>query len=354
MNKALSPTQKITFSAMLLALAVVSTFVAKTIPMGMFYFLRFSLTPALVIYTSLALGPLYGAIVGACADLIPAFTYSQGEYNFLITFVYIILGILPWALEKITRRFRSALRKPYFFYAALAVIFVAVALIFYLTDWIDYSFGAASSWGKPTVLALSAVLDVGLCVGLYFTNRYYQKRILEQSDIPSPNEIATIALVSELLVMNLLKALAFWAWYKFLGSGGAVPFPLHYGFFFSMLLLGLPLDVLIITFANSWLLLYTKRFIRSYGYEEPATPSVSEKASSSVLVDDENHLENDSEDKKRAITNQKKARIGWTIFFTVVILIMVICIVVIKVMQAHPTPSSSTSQIRNLFVFLHF
>jgi hypothetical protein len=36
------------------------------------------------------------------------------------------------------------------------------------------------------------------------TNKYYQKRILEHpDDIPSPNEIATIALISEVVVMDL-------------------------------------------------------------------------------------------------------------------------------------------------------
>jgi hypothetical protein len=60
------------------------------------------------------------------------------------------------------------------------------------------------------------------------TNKYYQKRILEHPDIPSPNEIATIASVSEVVVMDLLKALAFWA-----GSItwiANIKFPLSYGF----------------------------------------------------------------------------------------------------------------------------
>lgn len=341
MNKSLTTTQKITFSAMLLAMAVVSTFVAKTIPMGLFSFLRFSLTPALVIYTSLALGPLYGAVVGACADVIPAFVISQGQYNFLITLVYVVLGVLPWLLEKLTRHFRTALRKPYLFYVVLAVLLAVVATIFYATDWIDYSFGSAASWGKPTVLALSAVLDVGLCVGLYFTNHYYQKRVLEYADVPSPNEIATIALVSEALVMDLLKALAFWAWYNFLASGSGFPFPITYGFFFSILLLGAPLDVLIITFANSWLLLYTKRFIRSYGFPEAKNTPQDDKGSNSFLVDDENHLEKNYEVKKEDPAKEKKARIAWIIFFTVVILLMVICLVVIKVMQGQVSNSSS-------------
>jgi hypothetical protein len=338
MNKSLSPTQKITFSAMLIALAVLSTFVAKTINMGSFYYLRFSLTPALIIYTSLTLGPLYGAIVGASADLIPAFTYSQGEYNFLITIVYLILGILPWLLEKGTRHFRTFLKKPYAFYGVLAGIFGIIVAIFYGTNWLDTSFGQAAYWGKPTILAIVFALDVGLCVGLYYTNKYYQKRILEHPDIPSPNEIATIALVSEVVVMDLLKALAFWAFYNWIANS---KFPLSYGFVFSMLLMGSPLDVLIITFADSWLLIYTKRFISPGAYAKPASGTKASSDEPLVMVDNENHPENLSEEEKEEIRKEKKARTGWIVFFTVAVLLMIICLIVIKVVQGQATNSSS-------------
>jgi ECF transporter S component (folate family) len=341
MSKDLSVTQKITFSAMLLALSVIATFIAKTIPMGSFYYLRFSFTPALIIYTSLTLGPFYGAVVGACSDLIPAFTYSQGEYNFLITFVYMILGILPWLLEKGTRHFRTAFRKPYLFYGVLAVIFAILVAVFYATDWLDSSFGNAAYWAKPTVLAILFVLDIGLCVGLYFTNKYYQKRILENPDIPSPNEIATIALVSEIVVMDLLKALAFWAFYNFLSTK---PFPLSYGFVFSMLLMGSPLSILLVTFADSWLLIYTKRFIRAYGYADAPSEANGTSDAHSLLIDDENHRENLSEEEKEDILKQKKAKTRWFIFFTVIILLMIASIVVIKVMQGQSSASSSSSK----------
>jgi len=169
MNKTLSPTQKITFSAMLIALAVLSTFIAKTINMGGFSFLRFSLTPALVIYTSLTLGPVYGAIVGASADLIPAFTYSQGEYNFLITIVYVILGILPWLLEKITRHFRTFLKKPLCLLWVWHGLFGIIVAIFYGNELARYEVLAKPRIGaRPTILAIVFALDVGLCVGLYY------------------------------------------------------------------------------------------------------------------------------------------------------------------------------------------
>jgi len=352
MSKDLTPTQKIAFAAMLTALSVIATFIAKTIPMGSFSFLRFSLTPALVIYTSLALGPLYGAVVGGLADLIPAFGLPTGSYNFLITFVYIILGILPWLLEKLTRHFRSALRKPYLFYSILFLFLVVTALIFYLTDWLDKSFGAAAYWGKPAVLTVSFILDVGLCVGLYFTNRYYQKRILEHPDVPSPNEIATIALISEVVVMDLLKALAFWLWYNLLASGTEYSFPIDFGFFFSMLFLGAPLDVFLITFLNSWLLLFTKHYI--HAYEGGNSQKTADQ--NGPLVDDKNKDEAIPEEEKEEIRREHKEKVGWIIFFCVLILAMVVCFVAIKVIQGQSPSAASSIKAGNgglLFLFFH-
>jgi ECF transporter S component (folate family) len=317
----LSPTRKMTIAAMLLALSVIMTFIAKTIPMGPFYYLRFSLTPALVIYTSLSLGPLYGAIVGAAADLIPAFALptGTGDWNFLITLVYVVLGILPWALQLATKHFRGQLRKPWFLYSLLAIDLVILACFFYATNWLDSSFGDAAIWAKPTILAVLFLLDIGLGFGLYYTNKYYQKRILEYPDIPSPNEIAFIGLVSEVVVMDALKALAFWAWYNFMANN---TFPLSFGLVFSMLLMGSPLNVLLITFTDSWLLIYTKRFIRSYGWIDEAGKTVKPTHMAENKVVDEVV---DPEEEERA----KRAKIGWILFFSLTILAMIICVIVI-------------------------
>jgi hypothetical protein len=342
-NEKFTPVQKVTFSAMLIALAVIATFLAKTVSMGPFYYLRFSLTPALIIYTSLALGPFYGALVGAAADLIPAFALSQGEYNFLITIVYVVLGVLPWLLEKLTKHFRSSLKSPYYFYGLLALLFVALVCIFYATPLLDSSFMVkdqngevydASLWAKPTILAIVFVLDVGLGVGLYFTNRYYQKRILDYPDVPSPNEIAIIGLICEVVVMDFLKAGAFWVFYNWVSSS---TFPLSFGFVFSMLIMGAPLNVLLIVFADSWLLIFTKRFLHQYGY-----PTIGGTKDDSSAVPDtplEDVTPEDQEEAKR----QKHARIAWIIFFVVVVLAMVACIIVIELTKNSDATSSSLS-----------
>jgi uncharacterized membrane protein len=352
MSKDLSPTQKLTMSAMLLALAVLMTIIAKeifrVIPLnGSFAFVRLSLTPAIIIYTSIVLGPFYGALVGGCADLIPAFAFPTGDFNFLITIVYLLLGILPWALEKLTKRERSSLKKPWILYCVLALIIAIMALLFYATDLFDSSFGTAAVWAKPTILAVMLVMDVGFCFALYFTNKYYQARILEYPDIPSPNEIALIGLITEVTLMDALKALAFWVFYTWV-AGEKIP--LHFGLLFSIFLLVSPVDLLLITFADSWLLIYTRRFIRSYSFKIEGQKKSRDKGS----VDAEGHKGEPSLEENDETEGQRRAKIGWIVFFTVVIVSMIICIIVIRVMNEKGAQSSQTSKLvlNNLFWFL--
>ncbi len=258
MKTTLTPIQKLCFAAMLLALSIIMTFLAKTIPMGNFFLIRFSLTPSLIVYTSLVLGPLYGTIVGAASDLIPAIIYPTGAYNFLLTIVYGLLGLLPWCIEKVSCHFRTVLRKPYVFYGVLGLILAIVTTLFFATNWLDASFGATATWAKPVILGLTVLLDVGLCVGLYYWNGHYQKKILDYTDIPSPNEVAFISLIVEVVVMDVLKALAFWAFYSFLSNSS---FSITFGLAFSMLFMVSSLNILIMTFMVSWMLIFTKRFI---------------------------------------------------------------------------------------------
>ena len=94
--------RNITSAAVLTALSIISTIIFKLIPMGDLVFLRFSLTPSIIMFTSLVLGPFYGVVVGIVSDFIPAMVAATGAYNFFITIVYGILGVLPWIFEKIT------------------------------------------------------------------------------------------------------------------------------------------------------------------------------------------------------------------------------------------------------------
>lgn len=95
MNRRFTEIEKVSYSALLTAIAVVLGSVSKFIVIPHFgSFLSFSFTPSIVLFASLALGPVYGAIVGALADFLPAMLVPTGAYNFLLTITYALLGFL--------------------------------------------------------------------------------------------------------------------------------------------------------------------------------------------------------------------------------------------------------------------
>lgn len=330
MKARLSVTQKMTFAAMLLVLGVFSTMVFKMISVPGLAFVRISLTPAIIIYASLSLGPLYGAVVGICSDLIPALIepFSSGSFgaaiNPLVTVVYGLLGVLPWALALLTKKHRNAFRKPWFVYAVLALTYAGLAGIFYGSDLLDAGLGDNPILVKSILMGVFLVLDAGLIVGLHFTDRYFQKRILDLTDIPSPNEIAFIATVCEILLMVILKSLAFYVYYMWISASGYAPL---YTYLFASLLLISSLNIFINTFAVSWMLVFTRKFIHNYGYpaikEEGGlgAPSEGHPSKDIPVLDDEDPVEK---------AEQKRAKIGWIVFFGVVIVLMVVCIIVIS------------------------
>lgn len=246
--------RNITSAAVLTALSIISTIIFKLIPMGDLVFLRFSLTPSIIMFTSLVLGPFYGAVVGIVSDFIPAMVAATGAYNFFITIVYGILGVLPWIFEKITSKFRSSLKPPFAVFIAMVVILAGLAAVLFFTDFIGGTVfkGEHVLVAKFIILGIMVLVSVACCLSVTLTNRRFEQNVLEYSDIPSPNETALISLLCEVLVMTVLKSLAFFLFYFIFGNGYSPSFE----YFFMMLLLGLPANVTISTISVYWMLVF--------------------------------------------------------------------------------------------------
>lgn len=246
--------RNITSAAILTALSVISTMVFKLIPMGDLVFLRFSLTPSLIMFASLVLGPFYGAIVGMAGDFIPAMVMPTGAYNFFITIVYGILGVLPWIFEKITRKFRASLKPPFAVFIAMGVILAGLVVTLFLTDFVGGQVfkGDYVLVTKFIILGIMVLVSVACCVSVTLTNKRFEQNVLEYSDMPSPNETALISLLCEVLVMTILKSLAFFLFYLIFGNGYSPSFE----YLFLMLLLGLPANVTISAISVYWMLVF--------------------------------------------------------------------------------------------------
>ncbi len=249
-------TRKITYSAILLAFGIVSTMVFKTIPMGALTFLRFSLTPSIVIFASISLGPLYGAVVGVFSDMIPAFLLPQGAYNFYLSFVYFLLGVLPYFLFKLVKRHPKTLGNRITVFSLLGLLFLALVSVFYLSDSLDASFGENGHWLKPLILAIIGIVTLGSVFLFEIIHARKNKNGRSTEDEMDIYAISFVTICSETFLMGVLKAAAFWLYFLTFSNDS----PFSYWYFLSMLAIGTVPSSLIDAYFVMWLLSFSKRF----------------------------------------------------------------------------------------------
>jgi len=337
MKAKLSTTQKMALAAMLLVVNILGTRLPGLLqPSQLFGFNRITFGPSIVIFSSLILGPLFGAVVGAGGDALGWLLLGTqtGPLNFFVTILYGLLGIVPWLLLLFTKRMRTLNKHPWSLYAVSLVLWCVFIVFLYCSDVFDATF---IKWNMDLLAAkitfgiLSGVLLILMWVGLYFENRYYQKRILDFSSIPSPIEVAFIVMFSEIILMVFLKPLCFYLYYPlFYGISFEGQFHITYSVLVLLSIMFSFVDIPLNAFAVSWLLIFSKRFIHNYGYpvvrEEGDVGSNVEdlKDSKKKLEVDETQLS----DEDKAVLHEKFP-IGWIVFFGIIVLLMIACIIVI-------------------------
>ena len=204
----ISPVKKVAYAAMILCFYIVSTRLLGLAQAGpIFSFNRLGIGTALIMYTSLALGPFYGALVGVAGDALGWVLLGQwtGAFNVFLSVYYALVGVLPWLLTKLLGgklRGKVAIGS---FFAAYAALFIAFLCLLWFTELFN---GRAVKWGfeatgaKAFVTVLCSVFFVGSVLGLLLL----QKKRKELGD--ELGEISILCLAVELVTI-FLKPLAF-------------------------------------------------------------------------------------------------------------------------------------------------
>lgn len=92
---------------------------------------RIGLSSVPIVFTSLVLGPIWGGIVGACADLVSAFLMPQGAYFPGYTLDSALLGILPFITMKLLKGRNKIQTIGYIFFTCIILVFVSLFCINY-------------------------------------------------------------------------------------------------------------------------------------------------------------------------------------------------------------------------------
>ena len=201
----ISQVQKITLSALLLALTIILTRVTPLQNFPLIPWVRISLGPALIIFSSILLGPFYGAIVGSGSDILGIVLFPNAlgyGINPLFTLVYGLLGVLPWLIYIIFKQVKNYRIPLICTIIAAILIFTALVYFIFFSSLIseNYNFEIYHKW---IIVSIAFVLLVGTIIFLFFINRYYVKKY---GEIYSPYKIAFVCLVSEFLLMLILNS----------------------------------------------------------------------------------------------------------------------------------------------------
>ena len=199
----LTPIQKICLAGLFMALAVILQKVVAINYIPVLPFVRVSFCgPALIMFSSVLLGPVYGMLVGMASDLLGYLIFDPRTYPpFLqITAIYAVLGFFSYFVFSLVRSIKSRKIMLGIEIVSLSAIWVASSLFLSLNNQVELVF-------KIVVPIVSCLLFIGL---ILFSVLYKGK---ENDPFISPLHICFASFVCDFLFLllfgSLMKAWAF-------------------------------------------------------------------------------------------------------------------------------------------------
>ena len=201
----LKPIQKICLTGLFIALAMVLQKVLAINYIPIVPFLRISLGgPAIIIFSSIFLGPLYGLVVGVASDVIGYFLLDPKMMGFLpqISVIYGVLGLVSCFVFLIFKHIKNDKAVIIMEGGLFLTIFIAVTLFLVLNTNLHLysSTYHLEVWQKILIPSILFVLLTALFVTTIVLNKK-----LKNGDLPiSPINISFSCFIVELFIMVIL------------------------------------------------------------------------------------------------------------------------------------------------------
>lgn len=204
--------QKISLAGILLALVVIFTRFLSLQNVPVIPFVRISLGPALIIFSSMLLGPFFGGIIGGLSDilgivLVPnALGYSINPW---FTIVYTLLGIIPGLLVYLFEKINSEKVLKYSLIGFLSALFIFTTIFLLLNNDMtlmgkNYTFEV---WHKVLIIVIAFLLVVGTIIGLHFIDRAFKKKDVEGKKLFPIYKVTVISIIDEFIVLLILNSI---------------------------------------------------------------------------------------------------------------------------------------------------
>ena len=201
----ISPIKKICLAGLFMALAVILQKVVAVNYLAFAPFARVSFGgPALIMFASILLGPVYGAFVVAGSDIFGYLFFDphQNPYFFQVTIIYAVLGFVSYFVFSLVFSLSSKKKM------------LLIEIISFIAIWIAVTMFILFSNIYNTPLWAKIVIPVGsglILVGVSLFSIFYKGK--DDNPVISPMHICFASFVCDFFVMlilgSLMKAWAF-------------------------------------------------------------------------------------------------------------------------------------------------
>lgn len=207
---------KIALAGLFIAIAVILQKVLAINYIPIIPFVRISPGgPAIIIFSSILLGPWYGLLVGAASDIIGYALFDASGFGFFptITLIYAVLGLLPYFVFSLFKKVRSNKISLSFIIAFMIISLTIVSVVLFANDTLTLFSNAYSITLLMRILIPSIMILLFVCL-LVFIIWYNRKVRASNEDLPLyPAQTSFALIIVELVVMvifgSLMKAIAF-------------------------------------------------------------------------------------------------------------------------------------------------
>lgn len=201
---------KITLSGLILALVIIFTRFLSIQNIPFIPFVRISIGPALIIFSSIYLGPIFGAVIGGASDILGIVLVPNSlgyGINPFITIVYALLGVVPWVIYKLIKKVKKPQITKICLSSALILLWLFILFFLIFNNQITL-FGKTyifEVWHKILIIGLSFLFMAGSAVAVFFIDRHFKKKY--DDPIVDPFQVAFASLGAEFLVLLILNSI---------------------------------------------------------------------------------------------------------------------------------------------------
>ena len=208
----LSPIQKICLSGLFIAIAVILQKVVAINYLAFAPFVRVSLGgPALIMFASVLLGPVYGLFVGIASDLLGYFIFDASGYPLFpqVTVIYALLGLVSYFVFSLVYSIKNTKALTIIETVFTSLSWIVISLFVLLNDKIKLF----SSTYELTALSKALVISIS---GVIFLSINLISNLVKPKDnsvYASPLHICFASFICDFFVLvifgSVMKAWAF-------------------------------------------------------------------------------------------------------------------------------------------------